>query len=192
MGKVFPEIDDKIQTWMTKQHMYFVSTAPRADDGLVNCSPKGGDTLRIVDKHTLAYLDYAGSGVETIAHLRENGRIVLMMCAFTGPPRIFRFHGTGDAVTPDSDAFADLASLFDTDMLGVRSIIRINVTRISDSCGFGVPKYKFTEDRDAMRKWAEGKGPEGVRTYVSQKNAVSLDGLPGVSADEAAKASPEP
>lgn len=190
MGKVFPEIDDKTRTWMAKQHMYFVSTAPRADDGLVNCSPKGGDTLRVVDNHTLAYLDYAGSGVETIAHLRENGRIVLMMCAFSGPPRIFRFHGTGDAVTPDSDEFAGLASLFDTDMLGVRSIIRINVSRISDSCGFGVPKYDFQEDRDAMRKWAEGKGPEGVRTYVAQKNAESLDGLPGVSAEGAAKASP--
>lgn len=190
MGKVFPEIDDKIRTWMAKQHMYFVSTAPRADEGLVNCSPKGGDTLRVVDNHTLAYLDYAGSGVETIAHLQENGRIVLMMCAFTGPPRIFRFHGTGDAVTPDSEEFASLASLFGTDMLGVRSIIRINVSRISDSCGFGVPKYEFKEDRDAMRKWAEGKGPEGVRTYVAQKNAESLDGLPGVSAEGAANASP--
>lgn len=191
MGKVFPAIDDAIRTWMAKQHMYFVSTAPRADDGLVNCSPKGGDTLRIVDDHTLAYLDYAGSGVETIAHLRENGRIVLMMCAFSGPPRIFRFHGTGDVIAPDSEEFAALAGLFDTDMLGVRSIIRINVTRISDSCGFGVPKYDFKEDRDAMRKWAEGKGQEGVRAYVGQKNAISLDGLPGVSAEEAAKASPE-
>lgn len=190
MGKVFPEIDDKIQTWMAKQHMFFVSTAPRADEGLINCSPKGGDTLKVVDNHTLAYLDYAGSGVETIAHIRENGRIVIMMCAFNGPPRIFRFHGTGEAITPDSDDFEGLAALFDADMLGLRSIIRINVTRISDSCGFGVPKYDFKEDRDAMQKWAEGKGPEGVRSYVGQKNAVSLDGLPGVSAAEAAKASP--
>lgn len=191
MGKVFPEIDDAIRTWMAKQHMFFVSTAPRQDDGLINCSPKGGDTLRIVDTHTLAYLDYAGSGAETIAHLRENGRIVIMMCAFSGPPRIFRFYGSGEVITPGAEAFAGLASLFDADLLGLRSIIRITVTRISDSCGFGVPKYDFKADRDAMQKWAEGKGPEGVRAYVAQKNAVSLDGLPGVSADEAAQASPE-
>lgn len=191
MGKVFPEIDGAIRTWMAKQHMFFISTAPLQDDGLINCSPKGGDTLRIVDNHTLAYLDYAGSGVETIAHLRENGRIVVMMCAFTGPPRIFRFHGTGDVITPGAYDFAGLASLFDADMLGLRSIIRINVNRISDSCGFGVPKYDFKNDRDAMQKWAEGKGPGGVRTYVAKKNAASLDGLPGVSAAEAAKASPE-
>lgn len=191
MGKVFPEIDDAIRTWMAKQRMFFVSTAPRQDDGLINCSPKGGDTLRIVDSTTLAYLDYAGSGVETIAHLRENGRIVLMMCAFTGPPRIFRFHGTGDVIIPDADAFEELASLFDADMLGLRSIIRINISRISDSCGFGVPKYDFKADRDAMQKWADGKGQKGVRTYVAQRNAVSLDGLPGVSAEEAASASPE-
>jgi len=193
MGKVHTRIDDAIRDWVGRQHMFFVSTAPLSGDGMVNCSPKGGDYLRIVDDKTVVYLDFAGSGVETIAHLREpgNGRIVMMLCAFQGPPKIVRFHGKGDVMLPDDKDFSGLAALFDNDLLGVRSIIRIHVERVSDSCGFGVPVYEFKQDRDGMRKWSEKKGADGVREYVATKNAASIDGIPGLSVNEAEIVSPQ-
>ncbi|MBY0511107.1 MAG: pyridoxamine 5'-phosphate oxidase family protein [Rhodospirillaceae bacterium] len=192
MGKVLTHIDDTIRAWVARQRMFFVSTAPLSGEGMVNCSPKGGDYLRIVDDKTVVYLDFAGSGVETIAHLREpgNGRIVIMLCAFEGPPKIVRFHGIGDVVLPDDPDFAELSKLFADDLLGVRSIIRLKVERVSDSCGFGVPVYDFKKDRDGMRKWSEKKGADGVRDYVASKNAVSIDGIPGVSVEEAKTVSP--
>jgi len=193
MGKVHTHIDDTVRAWVDRQHMFFVSTAPLSGEGMVNCSPKGGDYLRIVDDKTVVYLDFAGSGVETIAHLREpgNGRIVVMLCAFQGPPKIVRFHGKGDVVLPDDKDFTALAALFDNDLLGVRSIIRVHVERVSDSCGFGVPVYEFKQDRDGMRKWSEKKGADGVREYVATKNAASIDGIPGLSANEAEIVSPQ-
>ncbi len=191
MGKAGSHIDAAMRDWLSRQRMFFVASAPLAGDGMVNCSPKGGDYLRVVDDRTLAYLEFAGSGIETIAHIRENGRIVIMLCAFEGPPKIARFHGRGDVVLPGDADFAPLAALFDTDLLGVRSIIRINVERVSDSCGFGVPVYDFVEHRDAMRKWCEKKGAEGVRTYVAANNAASVDGIPGLRVEEAHLASPE-
>lgn len=192
MGKVYTEIDDTIRAWVARQQMFFVSTAPMSGEGMVNCSPKGGDTLRIADDKTVIYLDFAGSGVETIAHLREpeNGRMVIMLCAFQGPPKIVRFHGKGEAVMPGDKDFAALAALFEGDLLGVRAIIRLHVERVSDSCGFGVPTYDFVGHRDGMRKWSEKKGADGVRAYVAEKNATSIDGLPGVSATEAETVSP--
>ena len=192
MGKVHDHIDDTVRAWVARQHMFFVSSAPLSCEGMVNCSPKGGDTLRIVDDKTLVYLDFVGSGIETIAHLREpgNGRIVIMLCAFEGPPKIVRFHGMGDVVLPDDPDFADLAKLFDSDLLGVRSIVRLKVERVSDSCGFGVPVCDFKKDRDGMRKWSEKKGADGVREYVASKNAVSIDGIPGMTAAEAETVSP--
>jgi hypothetical protein len=193
MGKVRTHIDDTVRAWVDRQHMFFVSTAPLSGEGMVNCSPKGGDYLRIVDDKTVVYLDFAGSGVETIAHLREpgNGRIVIMLCAFQGPPKIVRFHGKGDVVLPDDKDFTALAALFDDDLLGVRSIIRVHVERVSDSCGFGVPVYEFKQDRDGMRKWSEKKGSDGVREYVATKNAASIDGIPGLSVTEAEIVSPQ-
>lgn len=193
MGKVHDHIDGTVRDWIARQHMFFVSTAPLSGEGMVNCSPKGGDTLRIVDDKAAVYLDFVGSGVETIAHLREpgNGRIVIMFCAFEGPPKIVRFHGLGDVVLPGDPDFAELAKLFDSDLLGVRSIIRLKVERVSDSCGFGVPVYDFKKDRDGMRKWSEKKGADGVREYVASKNAVSIDGIPGMTAAEAETVSPQ-
>jgi hypothetical protein len=140
----------------------------------------------------MIYLDFAGSGVETIAHIREpgNGRVVIMLCAFQGPPKIVRFHGKGDVVMPGDKDFTALAAHFDCDLLGVRSIIRVHVERASDSCGFGVPVYDFVEDRDGMRKWSEKKGADGVRAYVATKNAASIDGIAGVSETEASQVSP--
>ena len=183
MGKVYEAINEKLAEWIQQQHIFFVATAPRSDEGLVNCSPKGLDTFRILDPQTVAYLDLTGSGVETIAHLKENGRIVIMFCAFTGAPDIVRLHGKGSVLEPNHPDFAGLIGRF-PDLPGVRSIIRVAVQRVSDSCGYGVPRYKYAEDRDTLIKYAENKGPDGMAEYRARKNAHSLDGLPGITVTE--------
>lgn len=183
MGKTYEQIDEKLATWIGEQHMFFVATAPRSDDGLINCSPKGLDTFRILDTQTVAYLDLTGSGVETIAHLKENGRIVIMFCAFTGAPNIVRFHGKGTVLEPTHPDFADLLPLFPA-LPGVRSIIRVAVQRVSDSCGFAVPRYRYEAERDALTKYAENKGPAGMAAYRAKNNQQSIDGLPGVAVHE--------
>ena len=175
--KVFPEIDERMADWIRGQKMFFVATAPLARDGLVNLSPKGLDTFQILDPLTVAYLDFVGSGVETISHLRENGRIVLMFCAFEGAPRIVRLHGQGDVVEPGDADWDDLAGRFEP-YPGARAIIRSRLTRIADSCGYGVPLYDFVSQREQMTAWAESKGPEGLADYKVENNAESLDGLP--------------
>ena len=178
MGAIHPRIDDSLRAWIAKQRMFFVATAPLAAEGLLNCSPKGLDSLRVLDDHTLAYLDLTGSGIETIAHLKENGRIIVMLCAFEGPPKILRLYGKGEVVHPGHAEFATLAALFPA-YQGVRSVIRIAVERIADSCGYAVPLLTHQSDREGLLKWAEKKGPEGVEQYQRAKNTVSLDGLPG-------------
>jgi len=185
MGKVYDAIDGKIREWIGRQHMFFVGTAPLSAGGSVNVSPKGHDTLRVLDEHTLAFLDYGGSGVETIAHLRENGRIVIMMCAFENPPMIYRFHGVGEVVTPLDGDFESLARHFDRSELGVRAIIRVRVTRISDSCGFGVPLYEYRQQRDTSPRFIRATGTEEIRAYLKTANLESIDGLPGESEEEA-------
>ncbi len=190
MGSVLPKIDDKIRAWISRQHVFFVSTAPLSGAGHINCSPKGGDSLRVVDDHTLIYLDNVGSGAETIAHIRENSRILIMMCAFQGPPKIYRFHGRGEVVLSTNSDFASLAAMFEGDLMGVRSIIRVHVDRVSDSCGYGVPLMDYREDRKAMRKWTEQKDQREIKAYVGKKNAVSIDGLAALTADEAKTVSP--
>ncbi|MEM7624487.1 MAG: pyridoxamine 5'-phosphate oxidase family protein [Planctomycetota bacterium] len=167
--------------FIAQQKMFFVATAPRADDGLINLSPKGlDDTFAVLDERTVAYLDLTGSGVETIAHLRENGRICLMFCAFEGRANIFRIQGRGGVVLPEDEAFESLASHFPA-LPGVRSIIRVHAERVADSCGFGVPLMQYLGQRDELTAWAEKKGPEGVVDYQRKKNGHSLDGLPGLS-----------
>jgi hypothetical protein len=151
MGKLFDEISPEMNDWVMKQHMFFVATAPLAEDGHINCSPKGLDTLRILGPRSVAYLDITGSGAETIAHLRENGRIVFMFCSFEGSPKIVRFHGKGMVVTPSSPSWSELQGKFPS-YPGVRSIIHVEITRISDSCGFGVPTFEFIKDRDSMQR----------------------------------------
>ena len=185
MGKTYDAIEAEVREWMAEQHMFFVATAPRSEEGMINLSPKGHDTLRILDDHTLAFLDYGGSGIETIAHLRENGRIVIMMCAFAGPPKIFRFHGSGDVITPREPEFEKLSEAFDRSELGIRAIIRVNVSRISDSCGFGVPLYEYQEQRSTSPNYIRTRGADRIRAYQEQNNLESLDGLPGITVDEA-------
>lgn len=178
MGKVFEALDPDLREWIGRQKVFFVATAPAGADGHVNCSPKGGATFRVLGSHEVAYVDLTGSGIETIAHLRENGRIVVMFCAFEGPPRIVRLHGRGEVVYPDHPEFAPLLSGF-APCTGARAVIRISVTRISDSCGYSVPLLRYEGERDQLDRWAEKKGPEGLADYRRTKNAGSIDGLPG-------------
>jgi hypothetical protein len=154
--------------------------------GHVNLSPKGLDTLRVLDPHTLAYLDYVGSGAETIAHLRENGRIVVMVCAFAGAPRIVRFHGRGEVFEPHDGTFHRLRGLFAPEP-PARAIVRIAIRRIADSCGFGVPLLAFQGNRTQLGDWAARKGEEGLVQYQEEKNSVSIDGLPALRWPERTK-----
>jgi len=181
MGRTHDSIDARLQVFVEAQHVFFVSTAPSDDAGHINVSPKGLDSLRIVDPHTIAYLDYVGSGVETIAHLRQNARICLMFCAFDGPPNIVRLHGRGEVVEPADGRFGDLRKLFPPDpALGVRAVIVVHVTRISDSCGYGVPLMRYEGDRTQLTAWASRKGADGLQEYQRDKNAKSIDGAPGL------------
>lgn len=180
MGKTHERIDDQLASWIARQRMFFVSTAPLSPDGHVNCSPKGGDAFRVLDPTTVAYQDFTGSGVETIAHLQENGRIVVMFCAFDGPPKIVRLHGRGEIVSPGHAEFASLLARFPPHP-GTRALIKVAVTRVADSCGFGVPLFDFRADRDALKEWATSKGPVTLEEYRRKKNARSIDELPGLS-----------
>ena len=180
MGKTYDEIDEKLADWIQQQKVFFVATAPLSGDGLVNCSPKGLDTFRVLSPNEVAYLDYAGSGVETIAHIRENSRVTIMMCSFVGPPIIYRFQGKGTVYEKGTPEFAEAMQHFE-DHPGARSIIHVKLLRISDSCGWGVPFYDYVGDRDSLTKWGEKKGEDGVREYCQKNNKTSLDGLPGVS-----------
>ncbi len=179
MGKVYAEIDDKLRTFIEAQQMFFVATAPSGSEGHVNLSPKGMESLRILGPRTIAYADFVGSGIETIAHLRQNGRIVLMLCAFAGPPNIVRLYGRGEVAEPQDAAFGSLLAHF-TPALGIRAIIRIEVERINDSCGYGVPLYRYEDQRPQIAAWAERKGEAGLVDYQRENNSCSIDGLPGL------------
>jgi hypothetical protein len=183
MGKQFDLIMPELAKWLGQQRLFFVATAPLAQDGLVNCSPKGMDTFRIVGSKEVAYLDLTGSGIETAAHLRENGRIVFMFCAFSGPPKIVRLHGTGEVVPSHDARFEDLRALF-PDYPGARSVIRAALHRISDSCGYAVPRFEHAGDRDTLARWADSKGPAGLASYQAENNRRSLDGLPGLEPEK--------
>lgn len=179
MGKVFAELDDDLRAFIARQHVFFVATAPLSADGHVNLSPKGLDTFRVLGPTRVAYLDLTGSGVETVAHLRENGRLTVMFCAFEGRPRILRLYGRGRAVEPGDPEWATASAGFPL-LPGVRSVIVLEVERIADSCGYGVPQYDYLGGRPQLADWCERKGAEGVRSYQRRKNRSSLDGLPGL------------
>lgn len=183
MAKVFEQISDELKDFVCAQQMFFVATAPLTTDGHVNLSPKGLDTFRLLDRHTAIYLDLTGSGIETIAHLKENGRITLMFCAFTGPARIVRFHGTGVAFEKGSAEFDEYAQLFGT-FPSARAVIRINIKRIADSCGYGVPLYEFKGQRETLPKYTAHFTDEQLHEVRRQHNAASLDGLPGLKFDD--------
>jgi hypothetical protein len=189
VGRVYDGIDEHQRQWIASQDLFFVGSAPLAGDGHVNVSPKGPiGSLAVLDANTVAYLDVVGSGTETIAHVRENGRIVVMLCAFDGPPRILRLHGRGRVVMTGSAEFDELISACDFTQPEVpesrRSIVVVDVTRVADSCGYGVPLMDYRGEREhqpkAAAKALRTKGPESFREYEAAKNARSIDGLPGV------------
>jgi Pyridoxamine 5'-phosphate oxidase len=181
MGESYDVITPELSQWIERQHIFFVATAPLAGDGLINCSPKGMDTFRILGPREVAYLDLTGSGIETVAHARENGRIVFMFCAFEGPPQIVRLHGAVEAHVLGSPQYDSLSPLFPA-YAGSRAIIHARLTRISDSCGYAVPQYRYGGERNALIRWAESKREDGLTQYRQAKNARSLDGLPGLTA----------
>ena len=180
MGKVHDHLDEALRTWISRQHVFFVGTAPDGSDGHVNVSPKGMDrTFRVLDDGRCAYLDLTGSGIETVAHLRQNGRITLMWCAFDGPARIVRVQGSGRVVLPGSEDWAGLIDGF-VQQRGARAVIVVEPDRIADSCGYSVPLMSYRADRTRLAEWAEQKSDQDLEAYRRQKNATSIDGLPGL------------
>lgn len=182
MGKIHDAIDEKLTAWIEAQHLFFVASAPLAGDGHVNVSPKGDlRWFRVLGPREVGYLDFVGSGAETIAHARENGRIVVMFCAFDGPPRIVRLHGRASVVLPGDEGFDDLLARFDPPAHALRSLIRVEVERIADSCGYGVPLMRFDGKRTQYDKWADKQARDGgFDAYIEEKNAESIDGLPAI------------
>jgi hypothetical protein len=179
MGRVLDTITPEIARFVTAQPVFFVATAPRSDDGHVNCSPKGLDTFRVLGDNEVAYLDLTGSGAETIAHVRENGRITLMFCAFDGKPNIVRLYGRAQVIPWDHPDSARWRSHFPS-FLSARSIVVVAVHRVSTSCGYGVPVLRVAEDRTQLLEWAERKGEDGLRAYWRDQNTTSIDQLPAL------------
>ena len=188
MAKVFEQIDDALRSFIERQPVFFVGTAPSGPGGHVNVSPKGGRGLfRVTGPHGFAYVDLMGSGIETVSHLRDNGRIVIMFAAFEGPPKILRLHGHGGVVQQADEEFGPLLAQFDVSdeqLRAVRSVITVDVARVSDSCGFVVPRMTYEGERDQLSRYADNRlrkeGPDAVRAYVTRNNETSLDGLTGL------------
>ena len=199
MGRIYETIDDHQRKWISNQSMFFVGTAPAATDGHINVSPKGPiGSLKVLDDQTVAYLDIVGSGAETIAHIRENGRIVVMFCAFEGPPRIVRLHGQGEIVLADDPRYEPLIAEAGFEEATVpearRAIVLVEVTRISSSCGYGVPLMDYAGERPhtdaSTRKRLRTKGPDAVVLYTQQHNLESIDGLPAIPAVDSTEGAP--
>lgn len=180
MSKRHENITPEISTCIREQRVFFVATAPRASDGHINVSPKGGDSFRVLGPLEAVYQDFTGSGAETAAHVRENGRIVVMFCAFQGPPKIVRIHGSGMPITAEDPRYAKFVELFPVNP-GTRAFVLIRVDRVSDSCGYSVPLYRFQSQRETLDRWASTKTPEGLKAYRAAKNRQSIDGLPALS-----------
>lgn len=184
MGKIHERIDSRLRAFLEQQHVFFVATAPLGG-GHVNVSPKGIDgTFQIIDELTVAYVDITASGAETIAHLRENSRITLMFCAFQGPPNVVRLHGRGRVVTLYDQEYSDWTDRFG-ETRGARAVIVVDVDRISDSCGYGVPLLEYTGQRGILPERMGRKGAEETANYRRAKNRVSIDGLAAFDYDPA-------
>lgn len=181
MAKEFPGIDGSLRDFIREQAVFFVATAP-SEGGRINLSPKGyRDTFAVLDEHTVAYLDLFGSGVETIAHLRDNGRITVMFCSFTRNSRILRLFGTGRVIRPDDAEFADLMRHFG-EHAGVRAIVVVDVERIADACGFAVPYFDLVDERPVLDA-AHRKATDGQYGRLVDRNRRSIDGLPALESD---------
>jgi hypothetical protein len=190
MGRTYEGIDDHWRDWIARQPLFFVGSAPLDADGHVNVSPKGPiGSFSVLDEQTVAYLDVVGSGAETIAHIRENGRVVVMFCAFEGPPRILRLHGRGEVVPAGEPRFDELLAQGGFEQPAIdeykRSIVVVHVERIADSCGYGVPLLAYEGERPhsdlSTAKRLRVEGPDAMRNYEAKHNQVSIDGLPALS-----------
>ena len=177
MGKFFEHITEQHAAFIEKQHIFFVSTAPLTPDGHINLSPKGLDCFKVLSSNRVAYLDLISSGNETSAHTLENGRITFMFCSFDEKPMILRLYGKGHTVLSSDKEWSELARHFKI-YPSTRQIIVADISKVQSSCGFGVPKYEFSGDRDIHFEWAESKGAEGLEQYVEVNNLYSIDGLP--------------
>jgi predicted pyridoxine 5'-phosphate oxidase superfamily flavin-nucleotide-binding protein len=196
MGKIYAELDERLRNFIARQPMFFVATAASVtadgDGGHVNVSPKGcQDTFAVLGPRTVAYVDLTGSGAETIAHLRDNGRITIMFCSFASQAKILRIYGRGRVVLPGDAGWPALASAFPATggngtasgagRRGRRAVVVVEVDRIADSCGYGVPLMELSAERDLMAKWAEGMSDDELDAYRAKNNSVSIDGLPALS-----------
>ena len=177
MGKFHDAIKPAHQEFISRQHIFFVSTAPLSAEGHINLSPKGLDSFRVLSDHRVGYMDLISSGNETSAHTLENGRITFMFCSFEGAPNILRLYGKGQTVLPGTKEWELFASYF-TIYPSTRQIILADIDLVQTSCGYGVPLYNYAGERDIHFDWAEKKGKEGLETYMKEKNRISLDGLP--------------
>lgn len=184
MGKLYEEIGEGLREFIARQHVFFVGTAPDAGVGHLNISPKGLDTFRILGPRSVAYLDLTGSGIETVAHIRENGRLTILFCAFEGRPLILRLYGRGRVVEPGDPDWGPLMAEF-PDYPGARSVVVMDVDRIADSCGFAVPLYDYKGERSQLIDYARNKGPDDLAEYRTKKNAQSIDGLDGLRSADA-------
>jgi hypothetical protein len=179
MSKTHENITPEISSWIGRQRIFFVATAPLASDGHINVSPKGGDAFRVLGPLEVVYQDFTGSGAETAAHIRESGRIVIMFCAFQGPPKIVRLHGLGTVVAPGDPRYSEFLDRFPINP-GTRAFVHIRIDRVSDSCGYSVPLFEFHAQRETLDRWASMKTQEELRAYRATKNRRSLDGLPAL------------
>lgn len=176
VGKLFPAILPEHEAFMKKQRIFFVGSAPLQSDGHVNISPKGYDVLRIFSPTEVAYLDLTGSGNETSAHLNENGRITLMFIAFEAAPLILRLYGNGRVILPGMSEWDQLSKHFEL-LPGTRQIILVKVNEVKTSCGFSVPFFSFSGDRDTLQQWATTKSEQDLLAYHREKNTISMDGI---------------
>ncbi|MFJ7135065.1 pyridoxamine 5'-phosphate oxidase family protein [Streptomyces fungicidicus] len=186
MGKTYERIDGRLRTFIEEQPVFFTATAPLSADGTVNLSPKGlKGSFAVLDELTVAYLDFAGSNAETIAHLRENGRITLMWCAFQGPPNIVRVHGRGEPVFRDDPRFRELLTHFpdiDTSAHGLRAVVVVTAELVRDTCGYAVPFMAYESERDLHARRFAREDDASLDAYFTSKEyiATSMDGLPGL------------
>jgi len=179
MSTLYERLDDTLIAFIKAQKLFFVATAPLSGEGSVNVSPKGYDSLAVIDERTVAYLDLGGSGAETMAHVRENGRITLMFCAFEGAANILRLYGKGRAVAFDAPGFAEIKALFPT-FERARAIVVVDITRIADSCGWGVPIFEFKAEREQLHRHVDHRPFDEWAERRYEANALSIDGLPAL------------
>jgi len=184
MGRAFDAITDQMCEFIERQHVFFVATAPSGDDGRVNLSPKGYDSFRVLGPNRVAYLDLTGSGAETIAHVRQNGRITFMFCAFEGKPNIVRLYGRARVIAPSDTDAEDISAHF-TDAMdppegATRSLIVAEIDRTSNSCGYSIPFMEYVEERPRLIEWADAKDTPTLDAYRAEKNRTSIDGLPAL------------